>query len=64
MLELAMPLVAERMKAGAIESVRYLRNPLDVLAQQIVAIVSERPRTVDEVAAVMLAWVTYYGPVA
>jgi ATP-dependent Lhr-like helicase len=43
-------LVAERMKAGAIESIRYLRNPLDVLAQQIVAIVSERPRTVDEVA--------------
>ena len=43
--------VAERMKAGAIESIRYLRNPLDVLAQQIVAMVSERPRTVDEVAA-------------
>jgi ATP-dependent Lhr-like helicase len=46
-------LVAERMKAGAIESIRYLRNPLDVLAQQIVAMVSERPRTVDEVATVM-----------
>src|SRR5947208_1121585 len=46
-------LVAERMKAGAIESLRYLRNPLDVLAQQIVAIVSERPRTVDEVAALV-----------
>ena len=46
-------LVAERMKSGAIESIRYLRNPLDVLAQQIVAMVSERPRTVDEVAAVM-----------
>ena len=46
-------LVAERMTSGAIESIRYLRNPLDVLAQQIVAIVSERPRTVDEVAAVV-----------
>ncbi|WP_448627446.1 ATP-dependent helicase [Geodermatophilus sp. URMC 64] len=46
-------LVAERMKAGAIESIRYLRNPLDVLAQQIVAIVSERPRTVDEVGALV-----------
>ncbi|NEK57198.1 ATP-dependent helicase [Geodermatophilus sabuli] len=46
-------LVAERMKAGAIESIRYLRNPLDVLAQQIVAMVSERPRTVDEVAALV-----------
>ncbi len=46
-------LVAERMKAGAIESIRYLRNPLDVLAQQVVAVVSERPRTVDEVAALV-----------
>jgi ATP-dependent Lhr-like helicase len=46
-------LVAERMKAGAIESIRYLRNPLDVLAQQIVAMVSEGPRTVDEVAGVV-----------
>ncbi|WP_199506213.1 ATP-dependent helicase [Geodermatophilus sp. TF02-6] len=46
-------LVAERMRAGAIESIRYLRNPLDVLAQQVVAIVSERPRTVDEVAALV-----------
>jgi ATP-dependent helicase Lhr and Lhr-like helicase len=46
-------LVAERMKAGAIESIRYLRNPLDVLAQQIVAMVVERPREVDEVAAVV-----------
>jgi ATP-dependent Lhr-like helicase len=46
-------LVAERMKAGAIESIRYLRNPLDVLAQQIVAMVSEGPRTVDEVAALV-----------
>src|ERR687890_840403 len=46
-------LVAERMQAGAIESIRYLRNPLDVLAQQVVAMVSERPRTVDEVAGVV-----------
>jgi ATP-dependent helicase Lhr and Lhr-like helicase len=28
-------LVAERMKAGAIESIRYLRNPLDVSAALI-----------------------------
>src|SRR5919107_1671134 len=41
------------MKSGAIESLRYLRNALDVLAQQIVAMVSERPRTVDEVADVV-----------
>jgi ATP-dependent Lhr-like helicase len=45
--------VAERMKAGQIESIRYLRNPLDVLAQQIVAIVAEEPKTVDEVAGVL-----------
>ncbi|MGY1610231.1 MULTISPECIES: ATP-dependent helicase [unclassified Geodermatophilus] len=46
-------LVAERMKAGAIESIRYLRNPLDVLAQQVVAIVSEGSRTVEEVGALL-----------
>jgi ATP-dependent Lhr-like helicase len=40
--------VAERMRAGAIEAMRYPRNPLDVLAQQIVAIVSLDPITVDE----------------
>ena len=32
--------VAERMRAGQIESLRYPRNPLDVLAQQMVAMVS------------------------
>ncbi|MQA09304.1 MAG: ATP-dependent helicase [Pseudonocardiaceae bacterium] len=32
--------VAERMSAGAIEALRYPRNPLDVLAQQIVAMVA------------------------
>ena len=34
--------VAERMRDGAIESMRYPRNPLDVLAQQIVAMVAMR----------------------
>ncbi|PXY19601.1 ATP-dependent helicase [Prauserella muralis] len=43
--------VAERMAAGAIEAIRYPRNPLDVLAQQIVAMVALEPRTVEEVAA-------------
>ena len=33
--------------AGAIESLRYPRNPLDVLAQQIVAMVALEPWTVD-----------------
>ncbi len=32
--------VAERMRAGQIEALRYPRNPLDVLAQQVVAMVS------------------------
>ena len=41
--------VAERMRVGAIESMRYPRNPLDVLAQQIVAIVALEPTTVDDV---------------
>jgi ATP-dependent Lhr-like helicase len=45
--------VAERMRAGAIESTRYLRNPLDVLAQQVVAMVAERPRTVEDVCALL-----------
>jgi len=41
--------VAERMRAGAIESMRYPRNPLDVLAQQVVAMVALDTVTVDEV---------------
>ncbi|MPQ96353.1 ATP-dependent helicase [Modestobacter sp. I12A-02628] len=53
--------VAERMKAGAIESLRYLRNPLDVLAQQLVAMVSERPRTVEDVAAVLRRSAAFAG---
>ncbi|MBK1786157.1 ATP-dependent helicase [Prauserella cavernicola] len=43
--------VAERMTSGAIEAIRYPRNPLDVLAQQVVAMVALEPRTVEEVAA-------------
>jgi ATP-dependent Lhr-like helicase len=45
--------VAERMASGSIESLRYPRNPLDVLAQQIVAMVSMEPWRVDELAAVV-----------
>ncbi len=41
--------VAERMRTGAIESMRYPRNPLDVLAQHIVAMVALESVTVDEV---------------
>ncbi|MEO6703396.1 MAG: DEAD/DEAH box helicase, partial [Jatrophihabitantaceae bacterium] len=41
--------VAERIRGGQIESIRYPRNPLDVLAQQIVAMVALDTVTVDEV---------------
>ncbi|HST48430.1 Lhr family ATP-dependent helicase [Jatrophihabitans sp.] len=41
--------VAERIREGQIESMRYPRNPLDVLAQQIVAMVALDTLTVDEV---------------
>ncbi|MEU6644159.1 ATP-dependent helicase [Saccharomonospora sp. NPDC046836] len=43
--------VAERMTGGAIEAIRYPRNPLDVLAQQVVAMVALEPRTVADVTA-------------
>ena len=43
--------VAERMRAGQIEALRYPRNPLDVLAQQVVAMVSMDQWTVDDLAA-------------
>jgi ATP-dependent Lhr-like helicase len=45
--------VAERMGAGAIEELRYPRNPLDVLAQQIVAMVALDAWQVDELAALV-----------
>ncbi|HEX2766229.1 MAG TPA: DEAD/DEAH box helicase [Candidatus Limnocylindria bacterium] len=40
--------VAERMLAGAIEETRIPRNPLDVLAQQLVAICAHDRWTVDD----------------
>ncbi|MEV0586040.1 DEAD/DEAH box helicase [Nonomuraea sp. NPDC050310] len=45
--------VAERMKSGQIEEMRYPRNPLDVLAQQIVAMTALDEWTVDEVEALV-----------
>ena len=41
----------ERMIAGAVEETFYPRNPLDVLAQQIVATVSVEPTTADAMYA-------------
>ncbi|MEV4068822.1 DEAD/DEAH box helicase [Nonomuraea fuscirosea] len=45
--------VAERMKSGLIEELRYPRNPLDVLAQQIVAMTALDEWTVDELEEVV-----------
>lgn len=45
--------VAERMGEGAIESMRYPRNPLDVLAQHIVAMVALESWTVTDLAALV-----------
>src|SRR5215216_4836011 len=43
--------VVERMRAGAIEAMRYPRNPLDVLAQQIVAMVAMDDWTIEDLEA-------------
>ncbi|AGZ45404.1 ATP-dependent helicase [Actinoplanes friuliensis] len=45
--------VAERMSEGAIEELRYPRNPLDVLAQQIVAMVALDAWQLDELAVLV-----------
>ena len=43
--------VAERMLAGAIEETRYPRNPLDVLAQQLVAMTAVDEWRIDDLYA-------------
>ncbi|HVU71467.1 MAG TPA: ATP-dependent helicase, partial [Mycobacteriales bacterium] len=45
--------VAQRMRDGQIESMAYPRNPLDVLAQQVVAMTSMDTWSVDELGAVV-----------
>src|SRR6202041_1961419 len=45
--------VADRMQAGAIEELRLPRNPLDVLAQQVVAMTALDDWAVDELEAVV-----------
>ena len=45
--------VAQRMLAGEIEQVHVLRNPLDVLAQQVVAMVAMDEWTVEDLATVV-----------
>jgi ATP-dependent Lhr-like helicase len=53
--------VAERMRDGLIESMRYPRNPLDVLAQQIVAMVAMDTRTVDQIEDVVRRAAAFAG---
>ena len=45
--------VVERMRVGAIEEVAEIRNPLDVLAQQIVAVVAIEEQKADDVYALV-----------
>jgi ATP-dependent helicase Lhr and Lhr-like helicase len=45
--------VVQRMHAGEIEATHYPRNPLDVLAQQVVAMVAVQPWTVDDLGEVI-----------
>jgi ATP-dependent helicase Lhr and Lhr-like helicase len=53
--------VVERMRDGAIEATRYPRNPLDVLAQQVVAMVSLDEWQVDEMYDVVRRAANYGG---
>jgi ATP-dependent Lhr-like helicase len=50
---LSCAVVARRMGGGLIEEMRYQRNPLDVLAQQIVAMVAMEPWRVADLGAVL-----------
>ncbi|MDQ3097924.1 MAG: DEAD/DEAH box helicase, partial [Chloroflexota bacterium] len=50
---LACAALTERMEAGAVEQLRYPRNPLDVLAQQIVGIVAMDDRSITELEALV-----------
>ena len=50
--------VAQRMREGAIEETQIPRNPLDVLAQQIVAICADEEIAVDELHALVRARVS------
>ena len=50
---IASAVVVERMRQGAIEEVAELRNPLDVLAQQVVAIVAVDDTKVEELYALV-----------
>ncbi|MGZ4631953.1 MAG: ATP-dependent helicase, partial [Actinomycetes bacterium] len=53
--------VAERMRGGEIEAIHYPRNPLDVLAQQVVAMVSLDEWDVEEMYDVVRRAAPYSG---
>ncbi|RAY12015.1 ATP-dependent helicase [Actinomadura craniellae] len=53
--------VAERMARGQIEELRFPRNPLDVLAQQIVAMVAMDEWPVDELETLVRRAAPYAG---
>src|SRR5687767_7316408 len=50
---LACAAIAERVLAGDVEPIRYPRNPLDVLAQQVVALASMDDWSVDELESLV-----------
>ncbi len=52
--------VAQRMRLGLVESMRYLRNPLDVLSQHIVAHVAMGDTTVDKLATIVRRCACYH----
>ena len=51
--------VVDRMQQGLIEHTRYPRNPLDVLAQQIVAMVAMEDWTVDDLTRLIRSSANY-----
>ncbi|HEX6920616.1 MAG TPA: DEAD/DEAH box helicase, partial [Actinomycetes bacterium] len=53
--------VAQRMRDGVIEATRYPRNPLDVLAQQVVAMVAVDEWDVEELYDVVRRAASYAG---
>ncbi|HEX6962468.1 MAG TPA: crosslink repair DNA glycosylase YcaQ family protein, partial [Lacipirellula sp.] len=57
---LACSAATQRMLRGEVESTRYPRNPLDVLAQQVVAMVAMDPISVDEAYAIVRGAAPYH----
>ena len=59
---LASAAITKAMKEGAVEETRVPRNPLDVLAQQLAAMVALGERKVDELYALARRAAPYSGP--